>query len=50
MVPLRADTEMQAMIEELADKCAEGRLTPKERGEYEGKRLTNPSIRRPPVP
>ena len=35
MVPLRADTEMQARIEELADKCTEGRLTPGERDEYE---------------
>ena len=35
MVPLRTDTEMQARIEELADKCTEGRLTPEERDEYE---------------
>jgi hypothetical protein len=28
---------MQARIEELADKCTEGRLTPGERDEYEGK-------------
>jgi hypothetical protein len=33
MVPLRADAEMQARIEELADKCTEGRLTAEERDE-----------------
>jgi hypothetical protein len=27
--------EMQGRIEELADKCTEGRLTPEERDEYE---------------
>jgi len=32
---LRADTEMQRRIEELADKCTEGMLTPEERDEYE---------------
>jgi hypothetical protein len=32
---LRADTEMQGRIEELADKCTEGRQTPEERDEYE---------------
>jgi hypothetical protein len=32
---LRADTEMKERIEELADKCTEGRLTPEERDEYE---------------
>ena len=35
MVPLRTDTEMQARIEELADKCTEGRLNHEERDEYE---------------
>jgi hypothetical protein len=36
---------MQARIEELADKCTEGRLTPGpgEHDEYEGKRLTKPT-------
>ena len=28
LLRLRADTEMQGRIEELADKCIEGRLTP----------------------
>ena len=32
---LRADAEMQGRIEELADKCTEGKLTPEERDEYE---------------
>jgi hypothetical protein len=32
---LRAYTEMQGRIEELADKSTEGRLTPEERDEYE---------------
>jgi hypothetical protein len=35
LVALRADPEAQARIEELADKCNEGRLTPAERAEYE---------------
>ena len=35
LLRLRADTEMQGRIEELADKCTEGRLTPEERDEYE---------------
>jgi hypothetical protein len=35
LLRLRADTEMQQRIEELADKCTEGRLTPEERDEYE---------------
>jgi CBS domain containing-hemolysin-like protein len=35
LLRLRADTEMQGRIEELADKCTEGRLTPEEREEYE---------------
>jgi hypothetical protein len=33
MVPLRADAEMRARIEELTDKYTEGRLTPEERDE-----------------
>jgi hypothetical protein len=32
---LHADREMQGGIEELADKCTEGRLTSEERDEYE---------------
>ena len=35
LLRLRADTEMQGRIAELADKCTEGRLTPEERDEYE---------------
>ena len=35
LLRLRADMEMQGRIEELADKCTEGRLTPDERDEYE---------------
>ena len=35
LLRLRADMEMQGRIEELADKCTEGRLTPEERDEYE---------------
>jgi hypothetical protein len=35
LLRLRADTEMQGRIEELADKCTEGELTPEERDEYE---------------
>jgi len=31
LLRLRADAEMQGRIEELADKCTEGRLTPEER-------------------
>ena len=32
---LRTAPEFQARIEELADKCNEGDLTPEERAEYE---------------
>jgi hypothetical protein len=32
---LRADPELQARMDELAEKCNEGRLTPEEREEYE---------------
>jgi hypothetical protein len=35
LLRLRADMEMQGRIEELPDKCTEGRLTPEERDEYE---------------
>ena len=35
LLRLRADREMQGRIEELADKCSEGRLTSGERDEYE---------------
>ena len=35
LLRLRADREMQGRIEELADKCSEGRLTSEERDEYE---------------
>jgi hypothetical protein len=32
---LRADLELQARMDELAEKCNEGRLTPEEREEYD---------------
>ncbi len=35
LVALRADPAVQERIDELADKCAEGQLTPDERAEYE---------------
>jgi hypothetical protein len=35
LVQLRADPQLQARIDELAEKCNEGRLTPDERDEYE---------------
>ena len=35
LLRLRAETEMQGRIEELADKCTEGTLTPEERDEYD---------------
>jgi hypothetical protein len=35
LVELRADPEIQARIDALADKCTEGQLTPEEREEYE---------------
>ena len=35
LVQLRADEKAQQRIEELADKCTEGLLTPDERAEYE---------------
>ena len=35
LLRLRPETEMQGRIEDLADKCTEGRLTPEERDEYE---------------
>lgn len=33
---LQAPSDVQARIDELADKCNEGRLTAEERAEYEG--------------
>ncbi len=35
IVNLRADPQVQARIEELADKCTEGMLSPEEQAEYE---------------
>lgn len=35
LLNLRADAALQARIDELADRCDEGTLTPEERGEYE---------------
>jgi hypothetical protein len=35
LLRLRADAEMQARIEELADKCTEGTLSEEERQEYD---------------
>jgi hypothetical protein len=35
LVRLRADSQTQARVEVLAEKCNEGQLTPKERSEYE---------------
>ena len=35
LLNLHADTELQARIDELADKCDEGLVTPEERTEYE---------------
>jgi len=35
LIRLRADPELQAQMDELAEKCNEGRLTPDEREEYE---------------
>jgi hypothetical protein len=35
LLELRADAELQARIEELAEKCNEGQLTSAEREEYE---------------
>ena len=32
---LRADLDVQARVDELADKCTEGNLTAEERAEYE---------------
>jgi hypothetical protein len=42
IVSLRADPELQARMDELAEKCNEGNLTPDERDEYETNiRFTN---------
>jgi hypothetical protein len=35
LLRLRADPELQARMDELAEKCNEGRLTAEEREEYE---------------
>ena len=35
LIGVRADEETQARIDELADKCTEGALSPAERAEYE---------------
>jgi hypothetical protein len=35
IVKLRADPKLQARMDELAEKCNEGKLTPQEREEYE---------------
>ena len=35
LVHLKADVKDQARVDELADKCNEGQLTPAERAEYE---------------
>jgi hypothetical protein len=35
LVQLRADPELRARMDELADKCNEGQLTSEERDEYE---------------
>ena len=35
LIKLRADPELQARMDELAEKCNEGRLTADEREEYE---------------
>ena len=35
LVNLRAEPSVQARIDELADKCTEGTLSPEERSEYE---------------
>ena len=38
LVDLRAPSDVQDRIDELADKCTEGQLTPEEMAEYEGQR------------
>ena len=35
LVALRAEPDVQARLDELADKCTEGQLTAEERAEYE---------------
>jgi hypothetical protein len=35
LLALRVDDQTQARVEELAEKCNEGRLTPEERSEYD---------------
>jgi hypothetical protein len=35
LIQLRADPDVQARLDELAEKCNQGQLTPEEREEYE---------------
>jgi hypothetical protein len=35
LIQIRADAELQARMDELAEKCNEGQLTPEEREEYD---------------
>jgi hypothetical protein len=35
LIKLRADPELQARMDELAERCNEGQLTPEEQEEYE---------------
>jgi len=35
LIGVRADAQTQARVQELAEKCNEGTLTPEERSEYE---------------
>ncbi len=35
LLAVRADPELQARVDALAEKCGEGQLTPEEREEYE---------------
>jgi hypothetical protein len=35
LLELRADPDLQEGVDELADRCTDGRLTPDERAEYE---------------
>jgi hypothetical protein len=44
LVQLRADATALARIEELAERCNEGQLTPAEREEYEALAATNQFI------
>ena len=44
LVELRADPKTQARVQDLAEKCNEGLLTPEERAEYEAYISTNTFI------